>query len=338
MEVKGTMDQSASPVLFGFLFQANAAIVLMLENMKELKSIRLECNEDIDIELIDGSYVLAQAKSVVKASTDFTHVRANVNKGMASLSDGAQKVNARELVYITNSPSPFNDDVSKNLFYGNSIEKYENLPPSTKEIIDTYLSQLRLPLDKNKLVIRAFPFEGDDDRQRYKVVWDVISDFMGRIGLGEYGYRQKLHEVWEGMLYRSGSKSNKEIKLGKKDIIWPIIVCVTGQGNLDRNALYCTGLDDSEFEEINNRYREIIDYCSERFDLVAKVISDFTTAGIKDRDAVNMFINDHWNDYTDDVELDSMDEEIRSSLIKIIMYTILSKKYVINRIKKGVNL
>ena len=332
------MNRSVTSVIFGFLFQANAAIVLMLENMKELKSIRLECNEDIDIELIDGSFVLAQAKSVVKASSDFNHVRANANKAMMSLSDGAKKVNVRELVYITNSPNPFNDDASKNMFYGNSIVKYENLPPSTKELIDIYLSQISVPFDKNKLVIRAIPFEGDDERQRYKVVWDVISDFMGRIGLGEYGYRQKLHEVWEGMLYRSGSKSNKEIKLGKKDVIWPIIVCVTDQGNLDRNALYCTGLDDSEFEEISNRYREIIDYCSERFDLVAKVISDFTTAGIKDRDAVSMFINDHWNDYTEDIEMDSIDEEIRSSLIKIIMYTILSKKYIINKIKKEVNL
>lgn len=81
------MDRSATPVMFGFLFQANAAIILMLENMKELKSIRLECNEDIDIELIDGSYVLAQSKSVVKASTDFTHVRTNATKAMESLSD-----------------------------------------------------------------------------------------------------------------------------------------------------------------------------------------------------------------------------------------------------------
>lgn len=96
--MKETMDFSATPVLFGFLFQANAAIVLMLENMKELKSIRLECNEDINIELIDGSYMLAQAKSVVKASTDFNHVRANVNKAMASLSNGVQIINVREAI------------------------------------------------------------------------------------------------------------------------------------------------------------------------------------------------------------------------------------------------
>ena len=324
--------------MFGFLFQANAAIVLMLENIKELKSIRLECNEDIDIEFVDGSYLLAQAKSVVKASTDFSHVKANVNKALDSLSDGVQKVNVKEIVYITNSSNPFNDDVSRNMFYGPSVVKYSELPLSTKELIDIYLSQLDHPLDVNLLNIRVIPFEGDDDRQRYKIVLDAISDFLGDLGLGGCGYRKQLHEVWEGMLNRSGSKSNKEIKLGKKDIIWPVIVCVTGQGNLDRDVLYCTGLDDSEFEEINNRYREIIDYCSERFDLVAKVISDFTTSGIKDRNAVSMFINEHWSDYTDEIEMDSIDEEIQSNLIKIIMYTILSKKYVINRIKKEVNL
>ena len=332
------MDHSAIPVMFGFLFQANAAIVLMLENIKELKSIRLECNEDIDIEFVDGSYLLAQAKSVVKASTDFSHVKANVNKALDSLSDGVQKVNVKEIVYITNSSNPFNDDVSRNMCYGPSVVKYSELPLSTKELIDIYLSQLDHPLDVNLLNIRVIPFEGDDDRQRYKIVLDAISDFLGDLGLGGCGYRKQLHEVWEGMLNRSGSKSNKEIKLGKKDIIWPVIVCVTGQGNLDRDVLYCTGLDDSEFEEINNRYREIIDYCSERFDLVAKVISDFTTSGIKDRNAVSMFINEHWSEYTDEIEMDSIDEEIQSNLIKIIMYTILSKKYVINRIKKEVNL
>lgn len=332
------MDQSATPVIFGFLFQANAAIVLMLENMRELKSIRLECNEDIDIELIDGSYVLAQAKSVVKASTDFSHVRANAKKAMISLSNGAQKVNVSELIYITNSPNPFNDDASKTMFYGPSIVKYGELPLSAKELIDNYLSQLEYPLDVNRLSIRVIPFEGDDERQCYKVVLETISDFLGDLELGGSGYRKQLHKVWNDMLNRSGSKLNKEIKLGKKEIIWPIIVCVTGQGNLDRNALYCTGLDDSEFEEINHRYREIIDYCSERFDFVAKVISDFTSACIKGREALSLFINDHWSDYVDEVDLDSIDEDIRSSLIKIIMYNILSKKFVINRIKKKVNL
>lgn len=35
-------NRGADSVLFGFDFQANAAIVLMLENIKNMSSIRLE--------------------------------------------------------------------------------------------------------------------------------------------------------------------------------------------------------------------------------------------------------------------------------------------------------
>ncbi len=48
-------DRRASSVVFGYDFQVNAAIVLMLENIGELQSLRLESeNEDIDLELVYG--------------------------------------------------------------------------------------------------------------------------------------------------------------------------------------------------------------------------------------------------------------------------------------------
>ena len=57
-------DRRAHAVLFGFDFQVNAAIVLMLENIRELKSLRLEGNEeDIELTLEDNRKILAQAKS-----------------------------------------------------------------------------------------------------------------------------------------------------------------------------------------------------------------------------------------------------------------------------------
>ena len=56
-------NRRADAVVFGFDFQVNAAIVLMLENITELKSLRLEGNyEDIELELNDNHYILAQAK------------------------------------------------------------------------------------------------------------------------------------------------------------------------------------------------------------------------------------------------------------------------------------
>ena len=58
-------NRRANAVLFGFDFQRNAAIVLMLENIKDLRSVRLEGNEeDIELTLENGRKILAQAKAM----------------------------------------------------------------------------------------------------------------------------------------------------------------------------------------------------------------------------------------------------------------------------------
>lgn len=69
-------SRRVNTVLFGVDFQVNAAIVLMIENIEDLKSLRLEGNfEDIELELENNQYILAQAKAVEKSSSDFRNVR-----------------------------------------------------------------------------------------------------------------------------------------------------------------------------------------------------------------------------------------------------------------------
>jgi len=95
-------SRRANAVLFGFDFQVNAAIVLMIENIEDLKSLRLEGNfEDIELELDNNQYILAQAKAVEKSSSDFRNVRKNLEKSLISLSEGSQKVNAQQLISQT---------------------------------------------------------------------------------------------------------------------------------------------------------------------------------------------------------------------------------------------
>lgn len=103
-------NRTATSVLFGFDFQANATIVLMLENIKDMTSIRLEGAEDIEINLNDGSCLLAQAKAVVNSSTDFSNVLSNLKKSITSLSEAEHKSGkVKELIYITNTPNPFKE-------------------------------------------------------------------------------------------------------------------------------------------------------------------------------------------------------------------------------------
>lgn len=86
-------SRRANAVIFGFDFQRNAAVVLMLENIKDLHTIQLEGNyEDIELTLDNGRKILAQAKAVEKSSSDFSHVRENLKKALISLSEGGKKL------------------------------------------------------------------------------------------------------------------------------------------------------------------------------------------------------------------------------------------------------
>ncbi len=333
------MKRYANSVLFGFDFQSNAAIVLMIQNMAEMDTIRIEGKEDIEIGLNDGSYVLAQAKSVVKSSTDFNNVRQKGKEAMESLSDASKKLKAKQLIYITNSPDPFKDEASKPMFYGKSRVNYSILPEQTKEIVSGWLSEIGKPLDTEKLTIQVLPFETDDDEQRYKVVVDAISDFIGEIDISNRdGLRKRLHEVWQMMFDKNGSKSNRDIKLTKKDVVWPIIVFVTGRGRLDRDSQYCVDLDEGEFEEIQRKYGDLIEDTCERFDLAVKVVTDFSEQRQSGRQAIERFVDENWEDYQDEFGLDAVDEPIKSKLTKVILYTILKKRFDINKIKQSVNL
>lgn len=76
-------NTNASPEVFGFDFQVNATIFLLLDNIKELKAIRMEgASEDIELTMNNGSQIMAQAKGIVKGSYDFSNVRRNLKKAI----------------------------------------------------------------------------------------------------------------------------------------------------------------------------------------------------------------------------------------------------------------
>lgn len=332
------MSTSASPVMFGYDFQSNAAIVLMLENMREMKTIRVEGKEDIEIQLNDGSFVLAQAKAVVDCSTDFSHVRENAKKAISTLAKASEGLTIHELILITNSPNPLNDELSRPLFYGRARKKYDDLPPSAKSVISDLLLKIDKPLDTSKFIIQVLPFESDDDKQRYRAVIDEISDYIGEIDILADGLRKKLQDVWSSLLTKNGTRKDENLKLQKKDVVWPIIVYITNKGQLNREAQYCNQLDESEYNEICRKYEEAIDYYSERYDFVTKIVTDYSKSGLVGREAIVSFVNEHWVDYKDEIKEPGMDETIQCNLLKIILFNILVKRIDIDKIKRAVNL
>lgn len=332
-------DKRADAVIFGFDFQVNAAIVLMLENIDDLKSLKLEGNyEDIELELNENKYILAQAKSVVNSSVDFNNVRAKLKEALCSLSEGAQKCNAIQLILITNSPNPLNEDISRNLFLGMAHREYKTLPESSRTLIDNYLGQIQQPLDTNKFMIQVIPFETDIDKERYKMVHQTVDDFVGTLNLNVPGITTKLLGEWQNSVFKNGGKKDASIKLKKSDIIWPIMVIATDVERIDNKL--SDVLDASLYEEIVYKYKDIIDSCCERCEFFIKVLCDynsFQTTKSESEKCLDFALN-KWEDYRLELKLSSTDEEIEKGLIQIIIYSIVRNRRVINRIKKEVRL
>lgn len=332
-------DRRADAVLFGFDFQVNAAIVLMLENITELRSLRLESeNEDIDIELYSGDHILAQAKAIVNSSTDFRNVRKNLKKALESLSEGSKKVQTKKLILITNSPNPLNEDASRSIFWGPARRGFSTLPESSQKIITDYLSQVDQPLDPDQFVIQVVPFETDDDTERYKAVSKVIDDFIGDLKLDIPGIGQQLHRVWCGEVFKSGSKNNVNIILSKKSLIWPIIVIATDIDRIDHD--FIERFDSVQYDEIVRRFRETIDSCCERIEFFTKILFDFNAyknTGKASEKTIN-FVEECWSNYLSEFEGNGIDSATAEALSKVVVYNVIRRRYDIDKIKKGASL
>ncbi|MBR2954249.1 MAG: hypothetical protein IKC45_07695 [Clostridia bacterium] len=332
-------NRRANAVLFGFDFQVNAAIVLMLENIKELDSLRLEGNhEDIELKLTDETYILAQAKAVEDSSSDFRNVRSNMKKALTSLSEGAEKVNVKKLIFITNSPNPFNDDESRSIFWGPAQRDYSTLPPSAKKIVDDYLENIDNPLDPNEFMIQVLPFETDNDVERYKAVMLAIDNFIGSLNINIPGLGNKLLEIWHRDIFTNGTKKDAEIKLNKKNIIWPILVITTDIHQSDEEFL--EQFDPSVYDEIVNRYSETINTCCERIEFFTKVLYDYNLFKGKQPPSKRglEFVDACWQNYSHEFSVNGIDNETLEGLTKIIVYNIIRRRLSIDKIKRGVAL
>ena len=333
-------NRRADAGMFGFDFQVNAAIVLMLENIKTLSSVRLEGNEeDIVLTLDNKKKILAQAKAVQNGSSDFRNVRANLKKALTTLSEGAQSTDVDKLIFITNSANPFNDDSSRSVFYAPTRRKFSDLPPSAQTIIQEYLSAIAQPLNTDNFVIQVFNFETDDDKERYKVVMQEVNDFIGRLSTTSPGIGRRLLDIWQNRIFENGSKKDASITVTKKGIIWPLIVLETDISKYDDE--YEDLFDIGVYEEVTRRYQTVIDDCCERVDFFTKILYDyreFKSVKKNSKEKNIDFIQTTWEQYKTEFMDPSIDDETLEALTQIILYNVLRRRKLIESIRREVNL
>ena len=184
-------------------------------------------------------------------------------------------------------------------------------------------------------MIQTLPFETDNDKERYKHVWNEINEFLSLIDTDRISKTQ-LHNTWKGDIFCSGTKRDRSIKISKKDIIWPVIVILTEKVEIDEE------LDESELEEVSRAYSGIINNCSERFEFFTKVLYAYNGYQTKKnaRERRLNFIQNESKQFSEILEDDSItiDDKLKDALLKVIVKKILDKRCQIDKIKQAVNL
>jgi hypothetical protein len=331
-------SRNATVSIFGWDFQINAAIVLMLDNIDVAERVRVEGDtQDIEVKFNNGGMLYSQAKSV-QNSGDFSNVKTKLSSALKTLNDAAMKTDCQKLIYITNSPNPFGIPLSMYAFYGHTRKTFDELPDDCKDMIKSILTSFDNNfLDTDKFSVNVIPFEGKDEREKYKVVKAVIDDFVMSVRPSLAGIGQSIMDIWQKEFFQNATIPNTEKVITKKDLVWPIIVLMSNA--IDPNSPILEFLDESDIDEIQSKYKDLINNKCERFDFATKILADYSEYKPKIANKKTFeFIEKCWDKYITEFDIGGMDNVVKEKVIKIIIEKIISQKYLIRDIKKRVNL
>lgn len=289
-------DRNASSSAFGWDFQANSAMLLMLENIREAKRVRVEgSDEDIEITLDDHTKIYAQAKAVEKPD-DTSHVIDKLTKALETLSDAAKNGDGSQFTYMTNSSNPFNNQRTVSYFTGRTHLGFDELPDQAqKRIKDIITKNGFADLDVHKLDIRVIPFYGNDLKNRYKEIQACVNEFLATVNVDLPGVNAEIMEIWQRDLFLNATQSDTAISVSKEKMIWRLIVLV-----VDKTAAneYKKDFDDDEISEIERKYKLIINQNTMSYEIISRILSKYR----KIKGSSKQFVGDHWKDYLDIVK------------------------------------
>lgn len=327
--------------LFGFSFQANAGIIIMLKNIERLDSIRLEgAAEDIELKLSDGLVICAQAKAVEQPYTNFQNVKSKFYQAIKSLSGASKKYGKaiEKLIYVTNSPDPLHGEGLKPLIDNDTYLGFNDLPVGTQGFILKKIEEKGRDIPPEKLHIYVIPFATDDLQQRFKYVREAVNDFVGSlISNAPLAFGAKLMKRWQNDLFNSGTIKDTSVSYKKKEIIWPLINLRTEP---DYSGEFYSQFDEAVLEEVKEIYDEVMSSFCNRWEYVNKILFAYCSFNMKGspRERMQAFIEKEWTHYTQEFADLESNTEVLNALTKIVLYNVLLRRIVIDEIKKKIKL
>lgn len=328
------VDTNASPTAYGWCFQVGAGIALMLDNVKELTSLKMEgASDDIEITLNSGK-IYAQAKSVTKIG-DQRNASTNLNDALRLLSKDANNGDAVRLIYITNIANPLSSTIASAFQYNNSYE-FSILPDEAQVKIRAKVGD-DFPIEKFELHILSFFGEGDN---KFESIKTKISEFL-RGAINDPSYNKRLLNSWfETFMVNASDKpdSQKKLELKKKDVIYPVIVLVidTPVSECDFDKV----CDHDNYTEISQEFRETINRNVCDYEYFSEVIGDYLSKRNLTSDKTNYkydYVRNEWKNYESQF-CAITNAETREALIKLLLLTVITQRSKINSIREATNL
>lgn len=332
-----TNSSNASASAFGWDFQTNAAILLMLENIQHAKSVKVEAQtEDIEITLDNNNIIYSQAKSLENINST-SNLLSKLKEGIRTLNNAYNNGNAESLIYITNHSNPFNDKQSIQYFIGRTKLSYEDLTDKCKEKIIKIINKNHYTIDKSKLKIYVLPFHGTSRDNKDKAIKEAVAEFLEQLEINVSYTPKRMLEIWQRDFFNNATIPNSAIQIKKKDMMWALIAEACNFDNTDK---YLEDCDEAIIGEIEHKYNTIIDNTIEEFLFTNKVLNDFAYYNnrLSWRERKEKFINEQYVNYLEEFNVGNIDEYTKICLIKVILNRIICNRIIIDKIKKGANI
>lgn len=323
------VNRNASASAFGWQFQINIAIYLMIKYFGKFKEMKIEGEkEDIEISLNNSKKIYAQAKSKQNINDgDTSSYSTKLRKALESLSD-VNDNDSESLIYISNlEPNPLNSGTNE--FELVSFFKYNELSLASKEKIDIQLNQLQKNINRDKLIIAKVPFFGEDKETKQKYIIAKIENFLTFISSDLLPYKNRFLQILESEALHNATQNNMKLKFKKEDVLWRLLILKLGDGNsikFDESM----EIEEETFFEALDTYDRIINYKEADFDVYNKISNLIMKAKIENKEIrSNQFVIKYENEIYDIVfknNKDSNMETIEKACSKIIAKKIFIRK------------
>lgn len=327
------VDHNASAKLFGWHFQIYAGIVLMLDNIKDARSLRIEGkDEDIELIMCTKEKIYAQVKGF-NDPQDTRNVKRKLKEALSSLNDAASKSKYIALYYITNSNNPFNEKNPGYYYNGMKQYFYRELPVKARDTITSIIASNDFSeIDANRLMLKIIPFYGEEEDTRLRDIKYAVVERFGRMNVQITSIITRVMYYWLAYCFHNGTIRNTSVYVSKEKFVWPVICSLLEKCP---SLEYKSDLSLDEQYLVEEKYKTIIDNQTMDYEFVIKVITDFNIFN----KGTKRFIEEKWSDYKDFFScIDGLNDHHLMILIKIILSKILLEAKEINDLKVGVGL